>query len=435
MDSRVFDEMVSSGTERGETGLVHSGGQILEDSIPELHTLSAKMRTFNKMMRDSTIRTMLFVVEMHLRGVRWKVDPGGDRKKDEFRADFIEHNLYNMKHSWQDFISEVLSMLPFGFSLHEIVYGKDAKGRVRWYKLPIRSQDSVHEWIFDSKGDLKGFLQKVDFSPRDVFIPSEKFLLFRTTSYKNNPQGRAILEAAYRPWYFKQKLEVIEAIGLERDLTGYPKLTVPEDLFSENALAKAQRAYAENIVTRVRKDEQMGAVLPSGWELELLSAPGAQRPNTSEVVERYDLRIAQSVLADIAMLGHKRGGSYALGEVKYEMFVTVLQAWADSIAEVLNRDAVPRLMRLNGWEAPYPVIRPERIVKIEPQKLSNVLFRLAGIDALRPDDKMEKFLRDFIGLPNADEATSREEKEDPRYRPDNDKRPADTTGQYVQKGG
>ena len=57
-------------------------------------------------------------------------------------------------------------------------------------------------------------------SYKQVVIPMEKCLLFRTQTHKNNPEGRSILRNAYRSWYFKKRIEEIEGVGIERDLAG-----------------------------------------------------------------------------------------------------------------------------------------------------------------------------------------------------------------------
>ena len=42
-------------------------------------------------------------------------------------------------------------------------------------------------------------------------IPISKAMLFRTESAKDNPEGRSILRNAYRSWYFKRRIQEIEA--------------------------------------------------------------------------------------------------------------------------------------------------------------------------------------------------------------------------------
>lgn len=394
------------------------------------------MRAYKEMITDPIVGAILFAIEMHLRRSEWHVEG-----EDKELAEFLEDCKSDMSHTFQDLLSEILSMLPYGFSVHEIVYKLREDGRIGWKKLPIRSQDSVERWEFDEQGGLNGFYQRIDETGQVAYIPIEKALLFRPTSFKNNPEGRSVLRSAYKPYYFKKKLETIEAIGIERDLSGYPTLTVPGDIFGKSDLAKERRAYAEQMVTRIRKDEQMGAILPPGWELKLLNSGGKGKVNSGEVIHRYSLQIAQSLMSDIIMLGHYSGGSFSLSEQKYELFLIALDSWLSSIQQVFNQFAIPRLMRLNGYrdKSKYPKLVHDPVGKIDPQKLSNTLFRLVGINAIRPDDELEKFLRVTLGLPEPDPDSIRvgdvKGQDDPdrqNSRNDDITRPAQTDGEYNQ---
>lgn len=124
-------------------------------------------------------------------------------------------------------ISEILYFLTFGWSIHEIVYKQQMcrKKDSRLYskysdeliccqKLPIRSQESLYQWEYDSEDNLTGFTQIPAPSFKMITIPIEKLLLFRTESRKDNPEGRSILRNAFRSWWFKKRICEIEGIGI-----------------------------------------------------------------------------------------------------------------------------------------------------------------------------------------------------------------------------
>lgn len=155
-------------------------------------------------------------------------------------------------------------------------------------------------------------------------IPMSKALLFRTKSRKDNPEGRSILRNAYRPWYFKRRIQEIEGIGIERDLAGLPVMHAPEGLDiwdPDNQDALRIRTELESMVRRIRRDEMEGVVLPHGFELELLSSGGSRQFDTNAVINRYDTRIAMTVLADFIFLGHQQNGSWALSSDKTELLL------------------------------------------------------------------------------------------------------------------
>lgn len=398
--------------ELGSTGLKTSGGQVIEDFLPQLRTLQERVKTYSEMLMDPVVSAVLFAISQFARGAEWRVEAAGGSDQEKRDADFLLENMHGMSHGWMDFIDEALTFLPYGFSVAEICYKQAPDGTIRWKKLPFRAQETIWEWVFDDEGGIKGIRQNVSWSNGRaglVEIPIEKLLLFRTQTVKNNPEGQSVLRGAFKPWYYKKRIEVIEAIGIERNLAGYPVLYAPDEIFMDNEEAREKLKFAQEMISRIRKDEAMGAVLPRSWKeaggLVLLSSEGSQTMDTERVIQRYDARIAMSVLSDIILMGHENAGSYALADVKRSLLGQAMMTWLDIIAEVLNRYAVPRLFALNGRDLPrekLPRFIHGPVVNVDPKTLADIIFRLAGVDALRTDPQLRRFMRKFLGLPEAE---------------------------------
>ena len=227
-------------------------------------------------------------------------------------------------------------------------------GLIGWSKLPIRAQDTLFRWEYKPGTDvLTGMSQMPPPDFGVLTIPLEKALHFRTTSVKNNPEGRSILRTAYRSWYFKTRIQEIEGTGIERNLAGFPVLYAPPDLaIWDEHDKKAQEAmdWALDIVTGIKQDSKMGIVLPggeNGWKLELLTGNTSKAVDTNAVIERYDKRIATTVLADFVMLGQQSVGSFALASNKTKIFALAVGTYLDVICDVFNSQGIPRLMELN----------------------------------------------------------------------------------------
>ena len=156
---------------------------------------------------------------------------------------------------------------------------------------------------------------------------------------------------AYRSWHFKRRIQEIEGIGIERDLAGLPVIYTPEDMDiwnSEDETISRIRAELENMVRGVRRDEREGLVLPGGFKMELLSTGGSRQFDTNAIIDRYDTRIAMTVLADFIFLGHQQNGSWALSSDKTELFAMACGAYLDIIAETFNSQGIPNLIDING---------------------------------------------------------------------------------------
>jgi len=410
--------------EYGKTGLFRfDTGWIYEEFLRELQGRKG-IEVYKEMSEnDDIIVTILFATEMLMRQSKWSIQEAGTEQADLDAAEFVRTCMDDMEETWSDFISEVLSFLTYGWSYHEIVYkrrmgrsknpetnSKYTDGLIGWRKLPIRSQDTLWEWKYDEKDNLIGLVQCAPPLYEQVFIPIEKALHFKTKSRKGNPEGRSVLRNCYRNWYFKRRIQEIEGIGIERDLAGLPVLEAPEgvDIWSDEYAAEL--AKAERIVRSVRRDEREGIVLGNGWKFSLTSTGGRRQFDTNQIIERYDTRMAMTVLADFVLLGHQAVGSFALSSDKTELFGVALGAFLDLICEVFNNQAIPRLIDINGEHfagiTDYPILTHGDIETQDLGQLGEFVSKMVGIGAITPDESMEDYLRLAADLPERDPETA-----------------------------
>jgi len=407
-------------------GLYGSKSVLYEDFLPELQGIRG-VQVYREMAdNDPTVGACLFAIEMLIRQTEFHIEPGGNTAKDREAAEFVESCLDDMERSWADTLSEILSFIMFGWSYHEIVYkyrkgktsspytkSKHDDGLIGWRKLPIRAQDSLVGWDYkEGTDDLVGMTQITWPDYKEVHIPLEKALHFRTRSRKDSPEGRSILRNAYRPWHFKKRIEEIEGIGIERDLAGFPVLYSPPAINvwdTQDPDALAALAAGEKFVSSVRRDEKEGAVIPGGepseggWRLELLSSGGRRQFDTTAIIDRYDKRIATSMLADFVMLGQEAVGSFALADNKTKIFSVAIGAYLDTICEVFNSQGIPRLIDINGDHfagiTDYPKMQHGDIEERDLATFAAYMKTMVEIGVLTPDEQIEEEVRRLGKLP------------------------------------
>lgn len=414
--------------EIGSSGLVRTGGYVLEEFLPELQNDKA-IKVF-KSMRDNDPITgaLLFAIVNLMRQIKFSTKPGTDDEEGMDKAQFLRECMDDMTGTWADVISEICSMFVFGWALVEPVYKKrdgyqpdDSKvptskfddGRIGWHKMPLRAQETKARWEFNDTGGVIAMVQLTTSGEKEIPITSA--LLFRTQTYKNNPEGRSIFRNAYRPWYFKTRIEEIEAIGIERDLAGLPIMYLPPEMFDPNATpeVKLAKKQYETIVQNIRRDKQEGLVFPAVYDdggnqtirLELLSAGGSRTFDTDTIIGRYAQHITMTVLADWLMLGHEGVGSFALSSNKSNLFGVAMGAWKDSILSVFNNYAVPRLFRMNGFEVKdLPEIVAEDIEAVDLNVMGQFLasLQMAGAPPF-PNRDLLKRLYQIAGWPEPTE--------------------------------
>lgn len=213
-------------------------------------------------------------------------------------------------------------------------------------------------------------------------------------------------------WYLKKNIENIEAIGIERDLVGLPMALVPPELLSQNAsqAQKATLAAIKDMTINVRRNSQEGMVFPQAYDqntgkplydFKLLSTGGTRQFNTTEIINRYDQRIAMTALADFILLGQDKVGSFALASSKTNLFSTAIGAFLDIVAEVFNRYAIPRLFALNDFKITgYPKLKHGDLGSVDLNELGNYIQKLAQAGMpLFPNDALQKHLMEIAGMP------------------------------------
>ena len=406
----------------GVSGLRRYGPYVYEEFLSELRWPMAG-KVYQEMSdNDAVIGAILYLAEMLIRGVDWTVEAASNSEADQEAAKFLRSCMHDMDSSWASMISEVLSMLTYGFSFHEIVYkvrrgpdetnpkykSKYNDGRIGWRRMPIRAQTSMVEWEFNEEGDVTAFIQQCEPEFHRVRIPMSKGLLFRTRVSKDNPEGKSLLRNAYRSWFFKKHFEEIEGIGIERDLAGFPVLTAPEglDLWNTDDPKMVKlKGNAEQLVSSIRRDSEEGVLLPHGWELRLLTTGSARQIDIGSTIERYDTRIAITLLSDIILLGAGRTGSFALADTKRSLLASALQAQLSNIADVLNANAVPALFKMNSFVGitELPKIVPTRIQEPSLSEIALIL-RSMGLN-ISKDMDLQNYLRHLLCIPEMDDET------------------------------
>lgn len=417
----------------GSTGLRSYGGVVREEFLRQLTGRQGALAYREMLDNDPSVGGLIASIGGVMRKVEWRTEAVDDSDQAREAAEFADSLRQDMSATWEDFVVEALSMLPFGFSAHEVVYkrregyqrpgGKKPTSRytdglVGIKNLPIRAQETVVKWFLGRNGDVLGMRQQPYVGPT-VDIPVEKLLLFRPSRHKNNPEGRSVLRNAYVPYTYVKRLQESEAILFSR-MSGLPVMEVPNQLLEaagngDPRAISALNAY-KKIVTNVRIDEQMGMIVPSDvyqgsngptsnqmFKFRLEAPSGAKSAvDVNPVIQRYKTDMLYSVLADFLAMGHTTKGAQNLAETKVDVFMQMIEGWLNSIGAVLNRHLLPRVWALNGFDmALMPKYVPDLAQRLDLDALGNFIQRcaLAGMP-LFPDAPLEGYLRETAGLPD-----------------------------------
>lgn len=408
----------------GDSGLKAYGGYVQEEFLREL-TGDAGRRKYREMAsNDPTVRAVLFGLTALTGSVEWPLKAAEETPEGEKQKEFAEDIIKDMDTPLSDVITEACSMYTYGFAPCEWTPKARPDGKIGIKEIALRAQNTIQRWDFDpATGALKGFWQQTTWKGQ-VYIPINRVALFRTTSLKNNPEGESLLRGLYRPWYFKSRIEEIEAVGIERDLAGLPVVRVPSSLFDRAANGDPDAKTAldgwKRLATQVRRDQNEGVVIPSDvyedqdgkpagsaqmYEFKLLSSGGGRSFDTTGIIDRYDRKIATAVLMDFIFLGQASVGSFALSSDKTALFAQALGSYVRRMADVLNRQVLAPIWELNALDpALMPKFEPTDLEKPDLGELSAFISTMAGAGAqlfVSQDD--QNWARKIAGMPPAPE--------------------------------
>lgn len=455
--------------EIGHLGLRQVNGRIYEESRIELRYPQA-CKTFRLMAQDATVSSALSLFEMMVSQVEWEVDIGtAPSEAMKLKGEFLKQCIGDMEHTWREFIKEVTSEFTYGFSVHEKVYrrrlhangSKYNDGKIGFRKLPVRSQDTLVEWLYSQDGrDLIGVKQDLtavengtrylniarQYGSTDITIPRKKFMLFRVDPKRDNPEGQSPLRNCYFAWKYRTMIEEQEAVGVTRDMNGMPTLYIPPRYMSEDASdsEKAIYEYYKRIIRNIQNNEQSGMILPQAFDpesrqplfkFELTSTQGSKMYDTDAIIRRWDNKILMTLFADMLKMGQDQVGSYSLAGAKTNIMSLAIESRLKEIEDVLNSDLVQQLFTLNGHapDEELPRLCYGELDRIDLEEFSKAIQRIFSVGAIEFDRPIANRVRKALGVDEKPE----DEEIDKEAIPNSDSRAGDgmeTAGPGTSKG-
>lgn len=417
----------------GVSGLKQTGGFLREEFHPRLRgRLSDKV--YEEMeLNNPLIGGALWAMESLIRQVPWEIKP-----KEEFSDDLEAQNLAtwyegareDMESRWDEIISEIMSMITYGWVVLEELYkvrrgpeeeeprlhSKFDDGLWGWRDFAIRAQDSRWRWVFNEEtGKVIAMEQLVATSGVMRTLPMVKSLHFKLRSRKNNPEGRSLLRPIYRPYYFYRRQEEIESIGFERNVAGLPVFEVPWNILHPDAsdAEKALKNVAKDVVQKVRMDMAMGLVIPgpkdntgqeTGMKFSLLTASGKNLAEGEQMMQRKRSDIMVGLLTQFLLLGSQSTGSHSLASEMTTLLSMSLGALLKVVTGVINECAIPRIGRLNRFPMrKLPELTHGDLEEADFLKFAQAISLLSTSGIIPPDDGLEAHARERGTLPVKDQ--------------------------------
>jgi hypothetical protein len=418
--------------EVGFSGLRVTNKQILEEANrvfrhPEM------LKVVSEMSVDPTVSAALNVYKMMIGRVEWSVKPPEGATQQEIdRAKFIESCKDDMEGSWGAFISEVLTYLPYGYSIVEKVFRRRLKkfgskyndGLVGIGKLAPRGQDTIRYWYFSDDGrDLVAVGQSIinlengyrytnltSATDGTIRINRDKFLLFSADSVKSNPQGKSILKSVFLPYKQLTLLKDQLMLGVAKDLQGIPKIGIPTKYMASDASAEDKAIYEafKTMVNQLADGTQRGVIMPLAYDdmtknpmfsLELLEAKGGKAFDIPGIIKSLQNDILVALSVDVIALGNDQQGSFSLADAKTNLLSMQLEHRLKEIREVLNKDLMYWLYKLNGWDTSnMATFEFGDLSEVDSEAFSKLVQRVASVGLVEVDRAILNKIREVMGV-------------------------------------
>ena len=386
---------------------------------------------------DPVVRAALMMVMLPIAEAEWTVEPAGSEPEDLEVAEFVRRAM--LEHlDWRKVVWHALPV-RYGHAVLEESYeavdwalsvpdeeGDQAELPERTYWAPAAYQPrlgrTIWRWNVDTHGRLQSITQqRIDPATgnhTEVEIEVSRLLVITNEQEGDDYTGVSILRSAYRSWYTKEKLELVDAMAKERTGLGLPVGTVP------SADWDSESQEMEDVLRGIRAGEESFAVLrgpdaagEGGQTIAMLDMRASSQADCMPSLNYHVTQILWSVLAPWMNLGQGGEGARATAETQDDPFYLGLNYVAGQVASAFNRQAVPRLVAFNFTTTRYP-----RLVcgEVRPLDLAGLVGSIAALltaGGIETDAGLEAALRSMLGLPEKlvteDEEPEVEEEETP----------------------
>lgn len=393
----------------GNSGTQIFGGYFSEEYLSELRGRRGA-RQWDEMRRSEAQISMLLNAIMNpIKAANWDIEPYS-ASEDEYvkHAELAKTCLFDMI-DFNTFKGEALTVIPFGFSILEVVHSVELNhpkfGTFNGLKsLAFRSQKTIENWVLEPKtGRLVGVNQ---YTYSDLggnqFIPGEFILVFTHLKEGDNYEGISALRPMLGAYKRKDLYLKLAAIGVERYAIGTPIGTVPKG-------KEKSAEYAEflKVLQNYTSHETAYITKPEGWTIEIQKGD-FDASKIKELLTFENTEFANAVVGNFLALGmNGGGGAYALGSNLGEFFTSGIQAYADLICDTVNRQLIPNLIKLNyGDQRGYPKMKCTGISDKAGKEFAETIKFLTDARAIDPDMPLKEFIRKQYKLPKPDPSTA-----------------------------
>lgn len=411
---------VGLGLKKTDNEILNQGLQeVLKDEYDVMRPTVRQLVTMRRL--DGHARALYRLLTLPIRAslatATFKPAEGGEEE-----AEFIDKVFRTgpanggMTTTFQRFMGQLLGSLFEGFACFEKVFWipntGPLKGKITLQKLAYRPADTV-TFIADSTGGFAGIRQRTVMGGKtiDKFIEPEYAFYYAAQEDERKFYGVSFFESAFPHYDAKAKTYYTAHLAAQRNAVGTRIGTVPP-----NASLTAKQEFAKNLGNLALAQWMM---VPEGFKVEVLKEGGSF--DFLNLINHHNHMMSESVLANFfdKDTGGGSGESGALvnfAQPGDDMFILMLRAIMDDIANAINHYIIPQLIDYNFDGGKYPTFAWGTFTDEQRAAIASTFDKLAtssqpnvSREFLR---EMEKTIAEEMGLEIDWEAVEAREEEE-----------------------
>lgn len=431
------------------SGVAINYGKFEDDANEKLRGVD-RWPTLEKMQYDAHVKAALRFNTLPLLTAEWSVEPASEEDRDVEIADFVSANLLRdgenfgrefwCQTSWQaQRLPEILSMLPFGFSMfHKTT---KAVGRYRVFdRLQWIEPSSVDPrgWNIDDADEIIG-VRRTFALPSGEYkfldqIDAERLMLYVWDLHGARYQGVPFTRSMYGPWFRKDLLARMAAIWAQKvgdpiPVGVFPKGWPPNQVSKFEDFIQMLRGLAPAYGYGMFEADQDG----KGPEINFPGADTGEVDRMRGLINGENAEIAHAGNVKAMLAGETTYGSRSVAESQAIIEMLFVQAIGEIVCEWENHGVanlpglVEELVDMNYENVKgYPHLTVSRVNPFELRDNMKSITEAVQAGIIPKHPALKRQITERFGFDLPDDAYEVQEPPPlPAVASPNDKQPAD----------
>jgi SPP1 gp7 family putative phage head morphogenesis protein len=371
---------------------IYTGNIITEPFNPDDLIGNKGFGIYKKMMRDDQVKAVVNFKRAASLSRKWFFDIAEDNKEHEEQAEFYEFALNNINGNFSDVLWGVLSALPNGYSISEIVWGGiefDSKAMWGINAIKLRPFDTI-EFTIDKHGNILKIEQNIN--GERIEIPMDKVIHFTHQPDIDEIYGESDLRACYRNYWSKDILIKFWNIFLERHSNGFMVAT------PTRTLSPTETDRLKNLM--LNASARNSAILPADTNFQLI--PPQNTDAFQQALVFHDKSIAKAILVPNLLGLSEQGdtGSFAQSKTQFDAFMMIINAQIlKRLEDVVNERIIRPLAFWNFATEDFPRFKFAELSDAQLNELMKTWGDMVQRGAVTKSETDEAWVRNVMGAP------------------------------------